>query len=232
MATSPPTAQAARWAAPADGRLRKRIAASSDRSTWSRRPERARGRAVPYFVSARRADEPVALVHVVHVKHDLTYRVGELVPEAVHSRGSPAQRPLTSRRNPATRNGCSGNLIGSGASPALVPRRASRAVMRTDLHRADCRRAGAFSMYPAPSAGGVRCAPGDLRNQLCHGDSALLWPGVGHVGTSARVATNTEAAARSDDRVASVPGARSAGPGLLGTPGLRECHRVPAGCSL
>jgi hypothetical protein len=159
MATSPPTAQAARWAAPADGRLRKRIAASSDRSTWSRRPERARGRAVPYFVSARRADEPVALVHVVHVKHDLTYRVGELVPEAVHSRGSRAQRPLTSRRNPATRNGCSGNLIGSGASPALVPRRASRAVMRTDLHRADRRGE----------------EPGPLEAD-CLGHGAVPWP--------------------------------------------------------
>jgi hypothetical protein len=94
-----------------------------------------------------------------------------------------------------------------------------------------CAVSRAFSVVGRPACV-VGRARGDLRNQLCHGDSALVWPGVGHVGTSARVATNTEAAARSDDLVAFAPGARSAGPGLLGTPGLRESHRVPAGCSL
>jgi hypothetical protein len=80
---------------------------------------------------------------------------------------------------------------------------------------ADCRR----RRLPIGALPGTRCARGDSRNQLCHLDSALLWPGVGHVGTSARAAANTEAAARSDGRVSSAPGARSAGPRLLGMPG-------------
>ena len=50
-------------------------------------------------------------------------------------------------------------------SPPLDTRLASLAVLKplrcSDLLCADCTGAGAFSMYPAPSAGGVGCAPGD-----------------------------------------------------------------------
>ena len=45
-----------------------------------------------YFVTGRCADESVALVHV---EHDLTYRVGEPVSETARSRGSRAHGTLT-----------------------------------------------------------------------------------------------------------------------------------------
>ena len=80
-----------------------------------------------------------------------------------------------------------GSVIGSGRSGTALVERQRAAVLHLGTHtcfptalashrepamsaqqgkgppallRADCRGAGAFSMYPAPSAGGVRCAPG------------------------------------------------------------------------
>jgi hypothetical protein len=72
----------------------------------------------------------------------------------------PAQPRCSAGRN----NGALQGHTRSVTSLALRPLTGiSSVVMRSPL-RADCREAGAFSMYPAPSAGGVRCAPGETED--------------------------------------------------------------------
>jgi hypothetical protein len=57
---------------------------------------RARARSpAAYFATVNALINPLALLHVIHVEHDLTYRVGQSVSGAVPSRDSRGQRDLT-----------------------------------------------------------------------------------------------------------------------------------------